>query len=220
MEGNMLRHYGLDMAMVESKFKNLKDPLKLIFFSRETNCTHCSEARKIYEMLVSISQKLEFEYFNFNVDEEKNKKYRIFSVPAVAVTGKRDYGIRYYGYPHGLELNDFIDDLVYVSRGEVAFNDTVTDKLYRLKAQVYLKVFISSSCPYSIPVAKTVIKLAVASDNINADIIDAIEFMEISEKYDVRGIPVTVVNNRTKFYGAFDDEEYLDRVLQVVQSYN
>ena len=56
----------------------------------------------------------------------------------------------------------------------------------------------------------------MASDYIGTDIIDAIEFLGLSEKYGVRGIPLTVVNEKKSFYGALDEDEYVNNILSLV----
>lgn len=211
----MLHLYGLDLESAESKFKNLKNNIVLVLFTRETKCDHCKEAKKLFERLASITKKIEVESYNFAINEEKDKEYGIFAVPALAIVGEKDYGIHYYGYPRGVELNNFLDDIVYVSRGENTLTQAINQKLKQLDKQVQIKIFISMSCPYSLPAAKLCLKLAVASDKIQVDIINSTEFFEVAEKYRVRGIPYTVVNEEKSFYGALDDEEYIDNILEM-----
>jgi len=212
----MLEYYGLDMETIETKFTALRHDVKLVFFNRESDCAHCNVDRRLFEQLASITHKIEFEAYNFAINEEKDREYRIFAVPALAIIGAKDYGIRYYGYPRGTELNIFIDDIVYVSQGENKLPHAVSQKLNKLNKEIQLKIFISLSCPYSLPVAKLGLKMAVASDYINVDIIDALDFLDISEKYNVRGIPMTVINENKLFYGALDSKEYIDNILKLV----
>lgn len=211
----MLSTVGLDLETMESKFRALKNDVKLIFFTRETDCPHCKEARWLFESIASITHKIEFDFFNFAINEEKDREYHVFAVPALAIIGEKDYGIRYYGCPQGAELNNFLDDIVYISRGENTLKPEVAIKLVRYKNPIQLKIFISRNCPYSLPVAKLALKLAIGSENINVDIIHADEFMELAHQYNVRGIPMTVVNEKESFYGALDDEEYVDHILKM-----
>jgi glutaredoxin-like protein len=210
----MFEPYGLDMSTVEDKFRSLKDDVTLLFFTRETNCAHCNLAGNLYRRIASVTQKITFESYNFAINREKDRKYGIFAVPALAVIGPRDYGIRYYGHPRGAELNNFLDDIVYISRGENTLSPVVAEKLQELDKKVGLKIFISPDCPYSLPIAKMGLRLAVASDYVSVDIIDAIGFLEISEKYGVRGIPMTVVNEEKSFYGALDEDRYVNNILK------
>ena len=189
----MFKPYGLDMGTVETKLSFLKNDVTLLFFTRETDCAHCSVAGNLFKRIASVTQKITFESYNFAINREKDREYRIFAVPALAVIGAKDYGIRYYGHPRGPELNNFLDDIVYISRGENSLSPVVARKLQKLDKRTDLKIFISPDCPYSLPVAKMGLALAVTSDFISTDIIDAVGFLEISEKYNVRGIPLTVV---------------------------
>jgi glutaredoxin-like protein len=211
----MFEPFGLDMTNVENKFAALKHEVKLVFFTRESHCAHCNVARKLFERMASVTRKIRFEAYNFAINVEKDQEYGVFAVPALALIGAKDYGIRYYGYPHGTELNYFLDDIVYISRGENMLPAEASQKLSQLNQKIQLKAFISPACPYSLPLVKTSIRLAVASDNISVDIIDAMEFLDIAEKYGVRGIPMTVVNEQKSFYGALKDEEYIDQILKL-----
>ena len=110
---------------------------------------------------------------------------------------------------------DFLDDIIYVSKGENTFKPDMASKLLQLKKQIQLKIFISPVCPYSLPVAKLALKLAIASEVINVDIIHADEFLELAENYKVRGIPMTVINEKKSLYGALDEEEYINNILEL-----
>lgn len=209
----MLKSYGVDMESVEHKFERLKHSVKLVFFTHESHCAHCGEARKLFSQIASVTRKIEFEAYNFAIDVDKDREYGISAVPSVAIIGEKDFGIRYYGCPRGIELINFLDDIVYISRGENTLPLRAAELLRALNRKTELKIFISPTCPYSLPLVKTAIKLAIASERINVDIIDAGDFLETGEKYNVRGVPMTVVNEQKSFYGALDEEEYIKRVL-------
>jgi glutaredoxin-like protein len=211
----MLNAFGLDLEVVENKFRALQNDVKLIFFTRETDCPHCGEIRKLLQSLASITHKIEFDSYNFAINQEKDHEYGIFTVPALAIIGEKDYGIRYYGYPRGTEVNDFLDDIIYVSKGESTLKPQTAMKVALFTKPTQLKIFISPNCPYSLPVARLALKLAIASDGIHIDIIHADEFLELAEKYGVRGIPMTVVNEKKSFYGALDEEEYVNQILEL-----
>ena len=64
----MFDPYGFDVEMTEKKFSGLVDNVKLVLFTQESHCTHCSEARRLYERLASVTRKIEFEFFNFAIN--------------------------------------------------------------------------------------------------------------------------------------------------------
>jgi hypothetical protein len=60
-------------------------------------------------------------------------------------------------------------------------------------------------------------KMAIESDLVRADMIEASEFPELSEKYDVMGVPRTVINDRSYFEGAAPEAQFLEAALQTLE---
>jgi len=58
-------------------------------------------------------------------------------------------------------------------------------------------------------------KLAFLSDKINADVIDATEFVTTAQKYNVYGVPKVVINETITFEGALPEEPFIEQVLAV-----
>ena len=57
--------------------------------------------------------------------------------------------------------------------------------------------------------------LALASDWIQADMVEASEFPHLSNKYQVYGVPRTVVNEVIHMEGAYPEEMMLTELMQV-----
>jgi len=58
--------------------------------------------------------------------------------------------------------------------------------------------------------------LAVASEWIRADCVEATEFPDLAQRYMVMAVPKTVVNERVSFEGALPEVQFVDAVLQAV----
>ena len=56
--------------------------------------------------------------------------------------------------------------------------------------------------------------MAMESDFIKGDMVEAIEFPHLSEKYGVEGVPKIVINDTVEFVGAYPEEAYLEYVLK------
>lgn len=56
--------------------------------------------------------------------------------------------------------------------------------------------------------------MAMVSPWITADVIEATEFPQLVRRYDVRGVPKTVVGTRDAFVGSIPEEQFVDRVLK------
>lgn len=59
-------------------------------------------------------------------------------------------------------------------------------------------------------------KLAMDNENVIADVVEASEFPEMSQKYRVMSVPKIVVNEKTEFVGALPEERFLKEVLKAV----
>jgi len=58
--------------------------------------------------------------------------------------------------------------------------------------------------------------LAIASDLIRGDCVEANEFPDLSQRYMVMAVPKTVINERAAFEGALPETQFVDQVLQAV----
>jgi hypothetical protein len=58
------------------------------------------------------------------------------------------------------------------------------------------------------------------SDLVRADMIEATEFPELSEKYKVMAVPRVVINDTSYFESALPEAQFLQAALQTVESKN
>jgi predicted DsbA family dithiol-disulfide isomerase len=59
--------------------------------------------------------------------------------------------------------------------------------------------------------------MAAANQNITADAIEATEFMELSRKYRVTGVPKTIVNETIEIMGGLPEQMFVRAVLQLAE---
>jgi predicted DsbA family dithiol-disulfide isomerase len=57
--------------------------------------------------------------------------------------------------------------------------------------------------------------MAAANPNITADAIEATEFMELSRKYRVTGVPKTIVNETIEIMGGLPEQVFVRAVLDM-----
>ena len=57
--------------------------------------------------------------------------------------------------------------------------------------------------------------MAVANEKITADAIEATEFMELSRKYRVTGVPKTIVNETIEIMGGLPEQMFVRAVLEL-----
>ncbi|MEM3873878.1 MAG: thioredoxin family protein [Candidatus Bathyarchaeia archaeon] len=191
----------------------LQNPVRLVGFTQEYECPYCAQTRSLIEELASLSDKLSVEVYDFVADADKVKAYGVDKVPAVAIVGEKDFGLRFYGLPYGYEFGTLVDGIIAVSRGKSDISEDVRERLKGVKAPVHIQVFVTLTCPYCPSVASLAYKFAVESDFVKADVVDVSEFPYIGHKYAVMGVPKTVINEKVEFVGAVPEEIFLEHIL-------
>jgi hypothetical protein len=60
--------------------------------------------------------------------------------------------------------------------------------------------------------------MARENDHIRATCVEATEFMDLSRKFRVTGVPKTIVNNSIEILGALPEEDFVRGVLGLPES--
>jgi len=195
--------------------QNMKDEVRVIVFTQEIECQFCKEARQLAQEVGSLMpDKIKVEVYDFAKDADKAKEFMVDKVPAIAIVGKRDYGIRYYGIPYGYEFNTFVDTIMNVSKGATNLSEDTKRKLASVEKPVHIQVFVTLTCPYCPVAAGLADKFAIESDKVRADIVEVGEFPYLAQKYSVMGVPKIVINERTEIVGAVPEAQFVEHVLQ------
>jgi len=201
--------------MQEELDAEMKDEVRLVVFTQENECQFCRETRELVQEVASLSSKIRVEVYDFVKDAEKAREYRVDKVPAIAMVGEKDYGIRYYGVPYGYEFNPFIDNIVNVSKGTTNLLEETKRKLRSIDKPVHIQVFITLTCPYCPTVASLAHKFALESNGmVRSDVIDVAEFPYLGQKYSVMGVPKIVINEQTELVGAVPEAQFVAHVMQ------
>ncbi len=61
-------------------------------------------------------------------------------------------------------------------------------------------------------------QLAVESDLVTADLVEVTEFPSLAQRYQVRAVPRTVVNESGSIAGAIPEAEFVKAVIAAAQS--
>jgi glutaredoxin-like protein len=200
--------------LLRKEFKEkMEDPVKILMFTQEIECKFCSDTRQLAQELAALSDRINVEVYDFVADANKAKELGIDKIPALAIIGKKDYGVRIYGIPYGYELQTLIEAITNVSKGRTDLSEETKKILTDVKASVHIQVFVSLTCHHC-PVAATVAhKLAVENDMIRADVIDGTEFPQLAQKYSVTGVPKVIINEKIEFVGAFNEDLFAEHVV-------
>ena len=203
-----------------NEFQALTEPVKLVMFTQEMECQYCRETRMISEEVAELSDKISVEVYDFVRDQEIAEHYNIDKIPAIAIVRggqkPKDYGIRFYGIPSGYEFSSLIENIMMVSRGESGLSAETKAWVANLQEPVHLQVFVTPTCPYCPQAVIMAHQLAMESEFITADMVEAIEFPQLSNKYQVHGVPRTVINESTHMEGAAPEPILLGKLQEAV----
>jgi len=211
----------LEKDVIKKKFTALVNDVELVNFTQEYECQFCKEARDIVLQLGALSPKIKVKVFDFVNNGDNVTKFNIKKIPAIAIIGKQDYGIRYYGVPAGYEFTAFIDDIIDVSNGTTSLSEIIKKKLADIKKPVHLQVFVSPTCPYCPKAARIAHQFAIENEFIRADVIEMTEFPYLVQRYGVMSVPHVVINEDTSFVGAQPPEVFIEQIHTALRaSYN
>lgn len=203
-----------DAETLKKMFASYPNEIKLLFFEKAEDCETCPIAKGLYEEISSLSDKLNFQAYDFDSEAELVQKYDIDKVPALVIEGSRDYGIRFYGVPSGYEFNSLLNALQNVSVGEHQLPGVIREDLDKLVTDIHVQVFVTPNCPHCPGAVKTAQNFAMYSDKIKADMIEITEFPDLAQKYQVMSVPKIVINETIDFVGSLGDREYLEKILE------
>ena len=209
---------------VEEIFQALEGPVKLVMFTQDegskSECSLCEDARLLVEDVAGLSDKIELQVYDLVKDAEVAAKYNIEKVPAVAVMGggnqPKDHGIRLFGIPSGYEFSSLIEDILLVSHGQSDLNSQTLVELKKLETPVHIQVFVTPTCPYCPQAVILAHRLALASDKITADMVEATEFPSLADRYQVYGVPRTVINDVVHIEGAVPETDLVAELMRVL----
>jgi glutaredoxin-like protein len=199
--------------LLKNDFKQLVNPVKIVMFTQENECGSCNSTRELVQELAALNSKLSVEVYDFIADAAKAEEYGVTKIPALAIIGAKDYGVRIYGLPYGYEFPALLDAIINVSKGTTDLSEKTKKILQDVKSPVHIQVFVSMTCPHC-PVAIAVAhKLAIENDLITADAISANEFQDLAIKYNVIGVPKVVINDKIDFVGAVEEDLFAENIL-------
>jgi len=187
-------------------------------FTQEFECQYCRDLRMLAEEVAELGNgKIKLEIYDFERDQPLAEMLRVDKIPALVLHGEdRQYGIRFFGLPAGYEFIAFLEDLIDVSKGSTRLSPSVKQRVKQIDRPVHIQVFVTPTCPYCPRAVRTAHQMAIENNLITADMIEAIEFPHLANKYDVMAVPKVVINDKVSFEGALPETHFLEHVLMAL----
>ena len=157
--------------------------------------------------------KINFEIYS--IRSEEAKKYSVDNAPTILIDPDSSYKIVYLGLPLGEEAWAFIDTIVQVSKDESSLSNKSKEKLKQLNEEREIVTFVTPTCPYCPYQVLLANNIAIeAKGLVKSFCVDALEFPELADKFEVSSVPHNVINGNTSSIGIQPEEKFVDDVIK------
>ena len=198
---------------VREMLKVIDKKVKVYLYSTEDHCLYCNETIELATIVCGLSDFVELEVCSCELTDERAKKHGVDRHPAIIVEGKNKGKIRFFGIPSGYEFTSFVRSLL-AAYGKIELSEETIKIVQGFTKPVHMQVFVTPTCPYCPQSVILAHELATVSELITADMVEAMENQELSMKYEVRGVPKTIINETIHAEGAMSEQMILAKLLE------
>jgi glutaredoxin-like protein len=210
------------IKQISEVFKELKNPVHIMFFGSKENCDYCDDTRQLVEEVTALSDFLSIEIYDIEADGDLAEKFNVDKAPGLVIAAKEgdqvtDFGVRLAGIPSGHEFTSLIQDIVLVSNRDSGLNPQTREFLQDLDKPITLQVFVTPTCPYCPRAVVLAHQMAMESPLIQAEMVEATEFPELASRHGVSGVPQTTINDgKAHVVGAVPEPNLLAEIQRVL----
>jgi glutaredoxin-like protein len=210
-------------SQISQTFAQMKEPVQILFFGSRDNCEYCADTRQLLEEVAAMDDKLGLSIYDFQDNADIAQKFNVVRTPAIVIAARddaqvTDLGIQYSGIPAGHEFGTLINDILLVSGRDSGLSAEAREFLKNLDKPLHLQVFVTPSCPHCPRAVLLAHQMAMENPAmIRAEGVEATEFPELADQFNVRGVPQTVINAGSgTVVGAVPEKNLLAEIMQAV----
>jgi len=211
--------------VIKREMSKLKNQINLLVFTdyklsddgtKNSSCLSCNTMINILDLLKETSgEKLTIDEKSTVEDEEFANKFNIKRIPTIIfLEDDKKELIRYTATPNGNQLVPFIKTLQYYSGVSPFYKDQIKTNLKNI-AKSEIKMFVTHTCNYCPQVIPVANLFAIVSDGkIKVEIIDINANQDVAQKYNISGVPYTLINEKDHLSGMFTPQDLLDKLTK------
>ncbi len=205
-----------DRQAVSARLAVITHPVTLLFFSQTIGAPDSAlVARQVLDEVASLHDLVTVRELSLLIERDEAAAYGIEDIPSVVLLrGEEDTRMRFIGAPSGYEFMSLIDAVILAGTGDSGLADASRSLAATVSAPLDIKVFVTPTCPHCPRAVTLAHRLAVESPHITATCIEASEFIELSRRYRVTGVPKTVANDSIEVLGALPEDAFVRALLQ------
>lgn len=201
-------------GQVKDYLSAMSKPIKMVLFTQEGVCETCKETRQLLNEVEVLNDNITVVEKDLNKDASLAEQYGITLTPSFVILDENDeyLGVKFNGIPAGHEINSFLNALLHMSGKDLGLDADTIKMIQSIDKKVDIKVFVTLSCPHCPGAVETAHKIAMLNKNIDASMIEAQTFHELSNKYDVSGVPKIIINETEELLGNQPMDAFLSSI--------
>lgn len=205
-----------DRETVRARLDVIDHPVKLLFFTQTIGAPESVYVtRRVLDEIVSLNDRISIEEVSLVLDRDRAATYGIEQIPAVVLLkGDEDTRMRFLGAPAGYEFMSLIEAVVLAGTDDSGLSEHArTLVAEHVTTPLDIRVFVTPTCPHCPRAVTLAHRLAVETPLIRASCIEATEFMDLSRRFNVTGVPKTVVNESIEILGALPEDQFVRMIV-------
>ena len=213
------------VKQINEVFEGIQEPVQVLFFSSKDNCDYCNEAKQLLEEVTSLNDKLSLSVYDMQDNADVASQFKVTNAPGIVIAAKdnaevTNLGIQFSGIPSGHEFSTLINDILIVSKRESGLDEKTREFLKNLTQPLHLQVFVTPTCPYCPRAVLLAHQMAMENPQmIIAEGVEATEFPDLANQFNVRGVPQTVINaGKGTVVGAVPEQNLVAEIMRALQN--
>jgi glutaredoxin-like protein len=205
-----------DRETVRARLATLQRPVTILFFTQTIGAPETVYlTKRVLEEVVGLSDRLTLEEVNLVLDRERAAQYGIEHIPAIVLLKDgADTRIRFLGAPAGYEFVSLVAAVILAGSDDSGLSaNTRALVAEHVTSPLDIKVFVTPTCPHCPRAVTLAHRLAAENPNIHATCVEATEFMDLSRRFNVTGVPKTVVNDTVEILGALPEDQFVRTIV-------
>ena len=213
------------LEQIEEAFAGMENPVQVLYFGSQDQCETCSETQQLLEEVAAVHEKVQLSVYDLQQDRDVAEQFKVTNAPGIVIAANddsivRNLGVQFSGTPSGYEFSTLINDILAVSRRDSGLSNTTREFLRQLDQPLHLQVFVTPSCPYCPRAVLLAHQMAMENPQmIRAEGVEAMEFPDLARRFNVQGVPQTVINSGAGIVvGAVPEQNLLAEIVRVLQN--
>jgi glutaredoxin-like protein len=201
-----------DRETVRTHLSAITRPVTLLFFSQTIGEPETAPiARQVLGEVASLNDLVTLEEANLVLDGERAAQYGIEQIPAIVLLRDgEDTRMRFLGAPAGYEFMSLVEAVILAGSDDSGLAPESRELIAQhVTAPTEILVFVTPTCPHCPRAVTLAHRMAVESPHIRATCVEATEFVDLSRRYHVSGVPKTVASGGAEILGALPEADFV-----------